>query len=166
MQEEQYQDPFTEPVPVPEEENPEFDGFDRIKRGKRLALDGYAESGVMWGAAVAAGVTRQTVWNWLQADLLFAAAWDKAFEQFVDGLEQEAFRRAALPDGTHDILLIACLNSKARQRGWTNKGQIELTGRDGGPMEVLNLSPEQRRARIAELAAKLGYAKREEPDSR
>lgn len=40
--------------------------------------------------------------------------------------------------------------------GWTEKQVLEHTGRDGGPIETVMLTPEQRKARIDELIKKRG----------
>jgi len=46
-------------------------------------------------AARQAKIDRQTAYNWYKNDPDFAAAWDEAVEVAVDGLENEAWRRAA-----------------------------------------------------------------------
>lgn len=45
-------------------------------------------------AAAAAGVGRSTAYEWREADPAFSAAWDAAFEEWTDALEDEAVRRA------------------------------------------------------------------------
>lgn len=45
-------------------------------------------------ACKAAGIGRQTAYQWREDDPLFAEAWRDALEEAVDGLEKEAWRRA------------------------------------------------------------------------
>ncbi len=117
---------------------------------KRLFLDAFADIPVLQYAANKAGVHRTRVWQWRQEDLLFAAAFEQAEQAGIDSIEQVAMERAK--EGKSDLLLITILNAK-RSDQYRQRGSIEHTGRDGGPMEVLNLSPEQRRQRIEELLA-------------
>ncbi len=55
------------------------------------------------GAAKQAGVPRRTVYNWREADPVFAAAWDDAVEDGADVLEDEARRRAV--EGVEEPML-------------------------------------------------------------
>ena len=45
-------------------------------------------------ACKAAGIGRQTAYQWREDDNAFAEAWRGALEEAVDGLEKEAWRRA------------------------------------------------------------------------
>ncbi len=45
-------------------------------------------------ACRAAGICRQTAYQWREDDKAFAEAWKGALEEAVDGLEKEAWRRA------------------------------------------------------------------------
>lgn len=53
-----------------------------------------ATGGNVSKACEAAGISRRTVYNWREEDLVFAAAWDEAVEFGTDELEEEARRRA------------------------------------------------------------------------
>ena len=46
-------------------------------------------------ACKAAGIGRQTAYQWRKEDEAFALAWAEALEEAVDALEKEAWRRAA-----------------------------------------------------------------------
>ena len=109
-----------------------------------------AETGSATKAALEAGISRATLYNWITADADFAAAYDDAVEQGTDRLEDEVERRAV--QGTKrpvyqagklvghvkeysDSLILAYL-AKRREAWRVNKGKIELTGAGGGPIQV------------------------------
>ena len=66
----------------------------RTPKKRAAFLAELAARGNVSDAAAAAGVPRQTVYDWRAADPAFAAAWDAALDQAADTMEREAFRRA------------------------------------------------------------------------
>lgn len=113
-------------------------------------LEAFAKTGNVSEAAAAAGVGRRTVYDWRSEDEDFATRWDGAEQESHDRLEREAFRRAA--EGTDkpvfqggqqvgtiheysDTLLIFLLKAR-RPAVYRDNHRVELTGADGGPMEV------------------------------
>lgn len=57
-------------------------------------LDALGETANVSKAAAVTGISRQRFYRLRDADDTFAQAWDAAFEQGVDALEEEALRRA------------------------------------------------------------------------
>lgn len=65
-------------------------------RRKRLYLEALAKVGVITYAAKVAGISRQTVYEWLEADPDFARRHQEALLESTERMEQEAWRRAVL----------------------------------------------------------------------
>lgn len=63
---------------------------------KQKFLDTYRQLGNVSAAARAAGVRRQTPYEWEKVDTEFSEAWKAAHEDALDRLHQEAFRRAVV----------------------------------------------------------------------
>lgn len=107
----------------------------------------------------------------------FARAWDVALEVAIDALELEARRRAAEgvlePVGWYqgvaggkvrrysDTLLIVLLKAHRPEKYRENIHQ-EHTGKDGGPIEIGNLTDDERAARVTALLER-ARARRVEP---
>lgn len=70
---------------------------------KRAFLAAYADIGTITHAAAAAGIHRNTVSEWCEADPAFADAFEEAKAAFADLLEREARRRAV--DGVEEYVL-------------------------------------------------------------
>ena len=116
-------------------------------------------------AAEAAGVSRQTIYNWREKDPEFEAQVKAAKVKAVEALEDEAHRRAfegieepivsprhgvigytrVYSDRLAEFLLKAHAPQKYRERT-----SLELTGKDGGPVQ---LDVAQREARLAQIVA-------------
>lgn len=101
-------------------------------------------------AAEVSGMDRSNLYKRRKADPAFAERWDAALDLYADTLEAEAHRRAVL--GTEkgvwhqgievgkerqfsDSLLLAMLKAK-RRREYGDTSKLELTGADGGPVQV------------------------------
>ena len=142
---------------------------------KRLFLKAFARCGVVERAARAAGVTHQAVAKWRKNEK-FEALFQEAAEAAIQVLEAEAFRRSH--DGVlepvfyhgvkcgavrrySDTLLIFLL--KAR-RPKVYRERHEITGADGGPLEVIDAreSLERKLARLAATGTAAGVSG--EPD--
>lgn len=98
-------------------------------------------------AADAAGLARQTFYEWRVKDLAFAAAWDDAIATAIDTAEREAWRRAIEgvdkpligrvgkdEDGIittikeySDTILLRILSAH-RPEKWRERSQVEHTG--------------------------------------
>ncbi|MDG9966943.1 terminase [Achromobacter mucicolens] len=117
----------------------------------------------MTKSAAAVGASRSVVYEWRMADEEFAKAWDQAIRVATLGLEDEARRRAQ--DGVDepvfylgaecgtvrkysDTLLIFLL--KAHDHKYREKTGLELTGLNGGPVQM---SDSQVAGRLAALIA-------------
>ena len=113
-------------------------------------LTEFRHSGVVSRAAKVAGVSRERVYQWRDQHEDFAQAWDEAFQEAVDSLEAEAWRRGR--DGVEkpvtfkgkitdhyteysDTLLMFCL--RAHRSHFREKAQIELSGPGGGPLQTV-----------------------------
>ena len=69
-------------------------------------LEAYAELGTLTYAAIAAGCSRRSHYNWLEDDPDYAQRFRDAEDAAVDGLEQEAIRRAFAGSDTLLIFLL------------------------------------------------------------
>lgn len=131
---------------------------------KKIAfLAALAETGNVSRAATAIGMSRVAVYEWRDDDEEFAAAWERAKRVGMGLLEDEALRRAH--DGTEkpvfhqglqcgtvreysDTLTIFLL--KAHDPKYREKTGLELTGANGGPVQM---SDSQVAGRLAALIA-------------
>lgn len=128
--------------------------------------------GIVAHACLAAGVVRQTPYKWRAEDPEFAERWDTALENATDALEAEALRRAV--DGTEkpvyqggicvgyvreysDPLMLQMLKAN-RPDKHRDKSSVELTGKGGGPLAVVNLTDEELAAEAAAILARSGSA--------
>lgn len=132
---------------------------------KQIAfLAALAETGNITRSAEAIGSGRQTVYDWRERDPEFAEAWDRAVKIAGYGLEDEARRRAE--EGVEkpvfhkgevcgtvreysDTLLIFLLKAHNPEK-YRENTRMELTGANGGPVQ---LADADRRARVTGLAA-------------
>lgn len=118
------------------------------ERRQRLLLEHLAQGSSLSAACEAAGADAGEAEAWRAADPVFAVAWDRALEAGTDRLEDEAFRRAAIgvvepvfyqgkECGTvrkySDSLLMFLLKAR-RAETYRERGNIELTGKGGGPV--------------------------------
>lgn len=133
----------------------QFPGVAHAK--KRAFLAAYAEVGTITRAAELAGVSRRTHTNWLndiENGPAYAEAFATAGQQACDRLEQEARRRAI--EGTlkpvfhkgeecgvvreySDTLLIFLMKGAMPEK-YRERVSQEVTGKDGGPLEVTFVS--------------------------
>ena len=66
---------------------------DRVGQHKRAFLDAYALSGVILTSAAAVGISRQSVYQWLDADPDFKQDFEEAGQRSLDAWESELHRR-------------------------------------------------------------------------
>lgn len=109
-------------------------------------------------ACTAAGVARRTFYNWRQEDPEFEAKVAEALEAGLDTAE-DAIRRHWRRDwrAAHATLV-------ARRQAVYGRQRLEVTGADGGPLQVTDLSDTDRAARVAALLAAAAARKPAEPD--
>ena len=115
-------------------------------------------------ACEAAGMGRRTAYEWREADPEFAARWEKAKRLGAEALEDEGARRAM--EGVDepvfykgdecgtvrkysDTLLIFLLKGAMPEK-YRDNSKVELTGANGGPVQI---SDTERAAKIAAILA-------------
>ena len=123
-----------------------------------------AETGIVARACKAVEISRQTAYEWRDEDENFAKNWDRALQIGITALEDEAHRRAfeggdepVFYQGEEvgsvrkysDTLAIFLLKAHRPER-YRENSRMELTGADGGPIQ---LSDTDRAARIAAIVA-------------
>lgn len=104
----------------------------RTDRARKTFLEILESTCNVSEAARSAGLGRRTVYEWRDEDPTFAAAWAEAEDAAADRLEQIAFERAT--EGKSDRMLEILL--KAHRPKYREKQAVELTGRDGGAIEI------------------------------
>ena len=104
------------------------------------ALEALRDGAAVAEAAEAAGVRRNTLWRWRQADEAFALAYHDAEEHGTDTLEKVARKRAV--EGS-DTLLIFLLKAR-RPAMYRDSVKIDatVTSRDPGIREAAGRDPE------------------------
>ncbi|CAB4165174.1 hypothetical protein UFOVP821_23 [uncultured Caudovirales phage] len=111
-------------------------------------LERLAEGWSYANAAIAAGIERTTLWDWRKQDPDFEAKCQVAIEAGLDTAE-DAIRRHWRRDwrAAHATLV-------ARRKAVYGANQrVEVTGANGGPLEVAELNETERAARVAALLA-------------
>lgn len=83
-----------------------------------------------------AKISRVTAYNHRKEDEAFAAAWDEALEEGVDGLVESAWRRAKKGDTALTIFLLKA----HRPEMYRETVRTEHSGPDGGPIRVSKAS--------------------------
>ncbi len=140
-------------------------------KGREKFLEALASGWSIAHAAGHAGHGRQRFYELRDTDEVFASAWDNAYESGTDVLEDELRRRALgydeeTFDGEGKLIrrtrrhsdpsLIQALKARRPDRHRDNVARVELTGRDGGPVELeANYAPTTLRDVLA-LARELG----------
>lgn len=123
-----------------------------------------AETGIVSRACAAVDITRRTAYNWREDYPDFAQAWDRALQIGISALEDEAHRRAfeGVPEPVFhqgvecgsvrkysDTLAIFLLKAH-RPEKYRENSRMELTGANGGPLQISNT---ERAAKIAAILA-------------
>lgn len=123
-----------------------------------------ASGGNVTRACSAVDIARMTAYEWRDEDDEFAAQWDRAKQLGLDALEDEATRRAF--DGVDEPIvyqgeitgtmkrysdtLMVFLLKGGKPEKYRERTSTELTGADGGPVQI---SETERAARLASLLA-------------
>jgi hypothetical protein len=79
---------------------------------KTRAIDKFREGGTWEQAAMAAGISRMTLWRWAKADPEFAQAIQEARAGPDDEVEAVAFANAIDPDPAHNGLRMFWLKAR------------------------------------------------------
>lgn len=115
-----------------------------------LFFDALAKTGQITHACDVAKLDRRNVYRKKESNAEFSERWDQALETYADALEAAAYRRAV--EGTDkgvyylgdlvatekqysDSLLALMLKAK-RRREYGDTSKLELTGANGGPVNV------------------------------
>jgi hypothetical protein len=122
----------------------------------------FAKSGNVTQSARLAGVTRYAVWLARQRDAEFAELYQHARQEAVDTLYHEARRRAL---DASDYLLWKLLVSM-RPEEFSDRSKVEMTGKDGGPIEHTELvrNDHERAILAAVIDAELARREAEEAE--
>lgn len=112
-----------------------------------------------------AGVGYSTVYRRKARHKKFSRAWDRAVDQAVDALELQAYKLAMGSKGDPDKgvepepaseRMIIFLLTKRRPKVYGDTTRLEHTGANGGPIENVTWSEEERRAALAAIHARVG----------
>jgi len=103
----------------------------RAKRQERF-LRLFVEHGTITWAAEAAGINRDTVYDWQHTDASFVARFQSAQRGFADSLEHKAFWRLDHPEGNRggDVLMITMLNAHMPDKYRPNAVVSDETARE------------------------------------
>lgn len=127
----------------------------QLTRVKRAAfLRAYSRLGTITAAAVVANIEPKTHRNWMDADPEYRLAFQEAADLAVERMEQEAHRRAVAGweepvyqqgrmVGTvrrFDSTLLIFLLKGRKPEMYRENYQVQHTGPNGGPIQVLSLS--------------------------
>lgn len=110
-----------EPQELPAIDEYEFLGDNWTVTRKRAFIVNYREEGSVYHAAARTRVSRQCVYNWIQADEQFALAVEESKEDCYDKAESSVFKKALAGDS---LLLMFYL--KAHRHKFRDKVTIDL----------------------------------------
>lgn len=114
--------------------------------GERI-LELMSEGFSLAAAAADINVTRQTVYNWLDKHPEFFDTINLAKGKRQHFLEKRLLSADQGPVVTSTIFAL----KNAAAADWREKQEYELSGPDGGPIQVKSASPERRKAALALL---------------
>lgn len=106
------------------------------KKAKFLEL--YRELGIASHASTGARIDRRTLYDWLEKDEDFKQSMSEAKEDANEALELEARRRAF---ASSDTMLIFLMKGNMPEK-YKDRGYMELSGKDGGAIQVSFKKPE------------------------
>lgn len=101
---------------------------------KKGALEAYIKTfGNITQTCKSIGIDNSTFHRWKNNDPEFKAAIENAQpeERFLDFLEAKAAER--INKGSDSVLIFA-LKTKGKKRGWVEKQEIELSGKENAPI--------------------------------
>lgn len=138
-------------------------------KARRVFLDALSRGYSVTHAASQAGVHRNRFYELRQVDERFGQDWQDAYEagtdvirdevrrRGVDGWDEPVFQRGELVGHIRkysDTLLLA--EAKRRDPSYRDNARLEVTGRDGGPVEVAAGYQPPTLADMVQLAGELG----------
>jgi hypothetical protein len=107
--------------------------LDRAVQSKKPAvIAAYKRTFSISEATEAAGVPRDTHYDWLKSDPAYKAAFEASKDEAIESLEDHAVKRAKAGS---DVLTMFLLNG-ARPEKYKRVQQQQHTGPDGGPLAV------------------------------
>lgn len=89
-------------------------------------------NGILAKAAQALGCSRKTVSNYVNNYTTVKDAYDEANETNIDFVESKLMSNIQSGDTT---AIIFFLKTKAKKRGYVERTEQEISGKDGGPIE-------------------------------
>lgn len=108
------------------------------------------EQGYSYTAAAAeVGVAKSTCQDWEKAHPEFRVSVKEGMQKAVLFWEKINIKNAKLNEGNATSIVFG-LKNRARDE-WSDMSRLEHTGRDGGPIEMAELSDEQLELRIKSL---------------
>jgi len=109
----------------------------QIQHNKKALLEALEKSlGVVTTACKSVGLDRATFYRYYHADEAFRQAVDDIENVALDFSESNLHKRIAAGDTT---AIIFHLKTKGKKRGYVER--IEQTGKDGGPVETMLITP-------------------------
>jgi len=106
----------------------------KIQQQKKLLLEALEKSlGVVTTACKSVGLDRGTFYQYYNKDEAFKAAVDDLENVALDFVESQLHKQIQKGEVSSTIFY---LKTKGKSRGYIERQQTELTGRDGGPIEV------------------------------
>jgi hypothetical protein len=133
---------------------------------QELFLEALRKSPNVSAAARACGVSYRAVYSLRKADPSFAEAWDEAIEQAVDAIEGALYERAiegvdepvfhkgevcGVVTRYSDTAAMFLLKGRRRQV-YGDKSQVEMSGPDGGPIQMSDTEKAKRLEHLLQLA--------------
>jgi len=110
--------------------------LDRVGQHKRALIEALGVSlGIVSEACKSVGVSRQTYYNYLQADAAFEKAVKDIAEDAIDSVESALFKKVK---GGNIVAIIFYLKCKAKQRGYVERMEIVQGDMDQMSDEEIN----------------------------
>lgn len=105
-----------------------------------------AQHGNVRQGCIAAQISRSNAYHRRETDPEFAAAWDEALENFSDLLEG-VYTQRAIEQSDRAIEFLLKAN---RPEKYGDKSKLEITGKNGGPLQMTTPALEQAQQELAE----------------
>lgn len=99
------------------------------EKRERLAALLVECKGIVSDACRAFGISRQTFYEWVKKDSVFAEMVEEAKEAAIDYVEGKLFSQIGQGDTT---AIIFFLKTRGRNRGYSER--LEVTGKNGSPL--------------------------------
>lgn len=103
-----------------------------INEQRAQFLERFSECGSVLQACNDTGVPRRTHYHWLSEDPQYKEAFERAKKEAVDALEARVFQRANVESDRLAEFLLKGL----RPEVYGDRFKQEITGKDGGPIDI------------------------------